>query len=112
VCLSQPGNNRVGGVGQDKPLPACVVLPAPRASQIGHTSSSFRKLTNVVIPSPCLKLLVFRHLPCVDVGVTVGSGAAVGVDVDVGVDALVGESCGVGVGVCVDAGDAVGSVCG
>ena len=51
---------------------------------------------------------ISRHFPCFGVGVTVGSGAAV--DVDVGVDALVGENCGVGVDV--DAGDAVGSVCG
>src|SRR5436305_1923223 len=49
---------------------------------------------------------ISRHLPCFGVGVTVGSGAAV--DVDVGVAALVGENCGVAV----DAGDAVGSVCG
>ena len=47
-----------------------------------------------------------RFLPGIDVGVPVGSGAAVGVDVVVG--ALVGESCGVGV----DAGGAVGPVCG
>ena len=47
-----------------------------------------------------------RFLPGIDVGVTVGSGAAVGVDVGVG--ALVGESCGV----VVDAGGAVGPVCG
>jgi hypothetical protein len=57
---------------------------------------------------------ISRHLPRIDVGVTVGSGAAVGVDVGVG--ALVGESCGVGVGVGVgvevDAGGAVGPVCG
>ena len=35
-------------------------LPASRASPIGHTSSSFRKRTNVAIPSPCLKLLSFH----------------------------------------------------
>ena len=49
---------------------------------------------------------ISRHLPCLDVGVAVGSGAAVGVDVGV----LVGENCGVGVEVV--AGDTVGPACG